>query len=198
MFSNIIKKLERNYICLPFINKTISWSIFNTPIHKTIGITNIVHSNKLPKNKKHFTIFLEYDHTTKNTIIKKIKNLHKIIPFKNAYFIKSRPNQNNRWHVIIPEIFTEGEWLTALAESGCDDSYKSMSIKRGYSVLRISEKKDIPKPKYAFKITFSQPQKRLESSWHAEYLKKAYGITSHLIQLRTTSKIIGYKTGHFD
>jgi hypothetical protein len=188
---------HNGYLNLPN-GRTISWSIsnFNTPIYPITGIINrvIVGNSK----EKLFVLFLEYDLVSKARVIAYLKKLNKIVPFHKAYLINSRPGSKDRWHIIIPEVFSQGDWLTALMESGCDDSYKSMSMKRGYSVLRISKKKNIPEPEYAQTIAFPKPKKmRLLSSWHKAYIEKACDLKLQGAALKCSSEIIGYRTGHF-
>jgi hypothetical protein len=165
-------------------------------MHKIVGISNEVFLEGKRGYKKHYVTFLEYDNNSRANVIKDLKKIGELVHFSKAYVLRSRPNRNDRWHVIIPEIFDVGEWLVLLYYSNCDDSYKSMSIKRGYSVLRVSMKKDIGSPKYAFTFTNSKRGK-LISGWHAKFLE-IQGATIGGKRKKCGGMTVGYVTGHFD
>jgi hypothetical protein len=93
----------------------------------------------------------------------------------------------------------QGEWLSALKESHCDESYMTMSMKRGYSVLRISKKREIGAPEFAFVFKSNwDPNDQLSffSSWHCAFLEKAYGLKIDGPKYNCDTKLIGYFTGH--
>jgi len=194
------------FIPIPFINKVISISTFDLPTYPMTGITNVVvpitPKRRKIKNRFHvkqFVIFLEYDYVSKRQLSNYLSRLSKTVEFYKAYVFRSRPGSNDHWHVIIPEVCDQGTWLTALMESGADNSYKSMSMKRGYSVLRISDKREHGAPEYAF--TFKpkwDPDDQLPffSSWHCAFLEKAYGLKIDGPKYNCNTKLIAYFTGH--
>jgi hypothetical protein len=179
------------------VNKTVSINIFNTPTHRIEGITNIVTLLPKQKQEKLYALFLEYDLVSKHSLLKYLEKLGDCVEYTNAYVYQSRPPQKNRWHVIIPEVFTTGEWLQALMESNCDQSYKSMSIKRQYSVLRAGKKANNPKPEFAFIYQYEEKNKRLISLWHSLYVEKTTDASVKGRKVCCASKVIGYTTGHF-
>ena len=189
---------EGNYllISIPIINKSfvVNYAIINTPIHKTEGISNQVFLEGEDGRRKHFVIFLEYDAVSRSGLVKDLKRIGETNNFHQAFVFRSRPGQNDRWHVIIPEIVTMGEWLETLANAKCDQSYKSMSIKRGYSVLRIGRKKDISLPEYAFTFVNSKKPK-IVSRWHSKFLE-IHGVCVAGQKKRCGSQVVGYVTGH--
>lgn len=105
-------------------------------IPNTIGI-----QSRCP-NKMH-VLFLDFDHTTLDTIITKCKSIQETYQLGNFYIFKS---SKNNFHAMCIDIITFGE-AAQIQDEMSMHKYINFSIKRGYWVLRISKKgtKDEPK-----------------------------------------------------
>lgn len=209
------------YLNIPIVHKTfcayygkdesfrqLKFLLFDTPRHRIIGVTNklFLEGTELDKDR---VIFLEYDDITEEKLTKELSYLGDKYNLDLFYCIRSRPNRNDKWHVVIPQIVPINVWLGVLFESSTDNKYKGMSMKRGYSVLRWSEKADKGSPVYQKLFvtpTSLDKYKRAQyscSSWHLIYLKDILNVpdedipkTGFLRILKTESELDCYYTGH--
>lgn len=153
------------------------------PQARTIGIRNTTQDGKR-------LLFLDYDnYMLKEQLIPELKYYQKKYKLSNFYIFKSSQKEHG-YHAICLDKLDSNLFMQILIESGCDERFKTMSLKDYKAwVLRINPKGKIKKPNYLLTIKSPYDQ-RIKSKAHALFLQYHYNINTKKLINQDNQKII--------
>ena len=143
-----------------------------------------VHMNRLlcfgmtshiPRTKRN-VVFLDYDHTGYDMVIKRVKQLQHAFKLGVGHIARTGPN---RYHVVFLDKLPLDVWKKVGEESMCHDGYLFHLNGQEYAILRLVKKVDNPAPKWLATVPSKGVWK--QSVVHGMLLQKFWGLpTRHL------------------